>query len=111
MVDFFDAKVVCLNGFSTIQEFCTFQLFVFPNPMYPGTSYVEAITECFSIKVESTQFRNMFQAQSLILLDMIYRIKYTNSGCEMFNRGNKGNMNIADSPGGIFALVSEFLTI
>jgi len=24
MVDLFDAKVVCLNGFSKIQEFCTF---------------------------------------------------------------------------------------
>ena len=30
----------------------------------------------------------------MILLDMIYRIKYTNSGCEMFNRGNKGNSHI-----------------
>ena len=34
MVDLFDAKVVCLNGFCKIQEFCTFQLFVFLNPMY-----------------------------------------------------------------------------
>jgi len=88
LVDFFDAKVVCLNGFSEIQEFCTFQFCCFSKYLTVDKKHLD-----------------FFKAQSLILLDMIYRIKYTNSGCEMFNRGNKGNMNIADSPGGIFAHV------